>query len=171
MNRMMAARALIAALLLGLAATTLTAAPATARAEMSETRAGRYYMQIACPLGAAANTFYKKVWKGRQTISKREVRRRLPELKKLTKAYANADAKFARRLFNPPADWPQEVSSLVNRLANKHVTYSTRRFKQAAAVNAGQWLYWNGQSNNVDFGTLAARIRAKLDLPPTGQGC
>ncbi|MDO9496952.1 MAG: hypothetical protein Q7J48_14700 [Nocardioides sp.] len=165
MNRRMTAAGLAMALLLGMVMTVLVGGPATARAEMSKERAGRYYLASACPANAVADTFYRKIWKGRQTISKSEVRRRLPELKKLSRGFAVSEARFARRLLNPPAKWPLEVRPIVKRLANKSIIFATRRWKQGNVRTAGRWLYWNGQANEVNFGRLSVRIRAKLDLP------
>jgi hypothetical protein len=165
MKRTMTAAGLTLALLLGMVMTVLVGGPATARAEMSQERAGRYYLASACSANAVADRFYRKIWKGRQTISTSEVRRRLPELKKLSKGFAISEARFARRMLNPPAKWPEEVRPIVKRLANKTVIFATRRWKQAHVATAGRWLYWNGQANKVNFGRLSARIRAKLDLP------
>jgi hypothetical protein len=39
------------------------------------------------------------------------------------------------------------------------------------ADNANEWLQSLRKANNVHFGNWAVKIRAKLGLPPSGEGC
>jgi hypothetical protein len=159
--------ALIAALLL----TTVTTASAQASPVMGVHRAGRYYMHHVCPLNAAVHRFYKRIWKGRKTIRIQEVRRRLPAIKHESTRYGHATHKFAAALYNPPAGWPSSVRHTVNRFAANNTNAASILLKMGAAGSAQRWARLNIRLNHVPFGHKAETIRAKLDLPPLGQGC
>src|SRR5688500_3711736 len=102
-------RRLIVAVTLALAVALLTP-PANATSsdtgEMSVERAGTYLINQLCKRSRASDVFYKKVWRGHKTISLSDVRRRLPEVKRHTRAFAEANFDLALALENPPAAWP-----------------------------------------------------------------
>lgn len=132
---------------------------------MTQFRAGAYYTHDVCPISRAQDRFYRQIWHGRERISKREVARRLQELKRLSGDYADAAYNWSRDLYNPPADWPSNVARLVHRLANVNLRLSDLLYGQAAAGSARRWLNLNGRINNLPWGHLAANIRVRLDLP------
>jgi hypothetical protein len=139
--------------------------------EMGQDRAGRYYLKGACRTAAAGDRFSRVVWHGRDNITKKEVARRLPELKRESSRYARALLKWASHLYNPPAPWPSTVDAFTRRLANAYVKYGDFRNRQGDASNAQAWLNNNAKANRVSFGHYAAKIRARLGLPPPGHGC
>ena len=165
--RVATAVALGASLLAGLAV------PASARAAdvMGKDQAGDAYLKAVCIGNDASAVFAKRVWHGRRHIYAPEVRRRLPELRRLSGRYAYELQREARLLFNPPADWPTDVADLVKRVATVSAKDSYFRQRQASAGTARAWLRFNGKSNDLSPGTAPAEIRAILDLPQPGKGC
>lgn len=166
----------ITAILVALvAALTLTAAPATARAdEMTVEQAGKAYLAAVCKGTDAGVVYSRTIWRGRDTISTAEARVRLPQLKRAAAAYGRALNKGARMLFNPEAgDWPAAVSSDVARVAKANANESYWRLRQARATSAQMWFRFAARGNKAGdaFGTAAVQIRAILDLPPPGEGC
>lgn len=168
-------RRLLVALLALLALPLLVAMPSASATQaddvMGAKQAGKYYMKSVCPSNNAADRYYQRIWKGRDSISWREVRRRLPEIKRESRRYGQALFKFSRKLFNPPAEWPEEVDALVTKLADASAVEGTLRVRSSKATNARAWGRMHKKASNVYYGQWAAKIRARLDLPPPGEGC
>lgn len=146
-------------------------APAQAAQDMGRERAGRYYLESACAAKRAEGTYEWKVWLGRNKIGERELNRRLPEVKRLTRRYALAEQTFVRRLVDPPQAWPDDVASAARRLGAANKRYASTLFNASRAGNADKWIYWIKASYRVDFGKHASIIRERLELPPPGEGC
>ncbi|MGZ5404139.1 MAG: hypothetical protein ACXWDL_05780 [Nocardioides sp.] len=138
---------------------------------MSVDRAGNYYLKHACISNAANDRFFKRVWRGQRTISVAEVRRRLPQIKDESTRVGRANHTWSRRMYNPPAAWPSGVTGLVDKLAARSAREGALRLAQGRVETARGWMRLNGRVNRISGGSLASRIRAKLDLPPAGEGC
>lgn len=163
----------VAALLLSLSL--LLSGTATASAlvdeEMSDAEAGRVYLDAVCPANDASDTFYRVIWRGRKTIPWAELNRRMPEVRRLSKAFGRATARGSRQLFSPPAAWPSDVDSLVTRIANTYAKESYWLMAMAEATTGREWdRYWT-RYGKIRSGTASAEVRARLGLPPNGQGC
>lgn len=149
-----------------------TAANASVAAEpMTERQAGKFYQDKACQVNLAHERLGNKVWRGREFIKTSEVQRRLKEVTYETDRYGKAVLKFATKLLNPPAPWPDSVGGLSEKLANANIKLGTLVRNAGTASSGREWSYYWGKARRVDFGQLAARIRATLDLPPSGEGC
>lgn len=148
-------------------------AQASALDEMSQQKAGAYYLQTICRANDAQNAFLKQIWRGRERIQRAEVARRLPEIRRASGKLSTAFSNASRRLFNPPADWPGYVANQIGDMRNHYLRDADIRSQQSYAATATRWLRLNGQSNAL--GTKQVRtsrkIRAILDLPPPGKGC
>lgn len=139
--------------------------------EMTIQQAGRYYMKSICAYNGALNRFNGGVWGDRDRIEPAEVRRRLPELKRLSEAYSVGIYNHARRLYNPPAEWPVEVRSLIRAMSKVETQHADIRLRQSGVLNAAGWLNLNGQANRLPGNNRYTEVRARLNLPPRGQGC
>jgi hypothetical protein len=132
---------------------------------MTIERAGAYYTNHVCPVIRAGQKYSRQIWKGRNTIPMREVRRRLPEIRRYAPPYARARYNWARDLYNPPAPWPGNVAGLVQRLADTNVRASDLLWLQSEARTAARWARLNERIN--DLPSPAGTIRARLNLPRT----
>ena len=91
---------IIAILVIGLSPT----ASVALRAEpMGQHHAGEYYLKGACAGDKAVKRFSWRVWLGRDTIRMTEVQRRLPEIKRYTRDYAESVEAWVEHLRKPPA--------------------------------------------------------------------
>ncbi len=151
----------------------LSASHATAQTDgvMEDSRAGRVYLDAVCPANRVAENFSRKIWRGRKTIPYAEVDRRLPEIRRLSGALGRAKARASRKLFNPPALWPTDVDSLVTKLANVYAKESYWLLAMSGADSGREWGRYNNRYNKISPGTASSQIRARLGLPPNGQGC
>lgn len=131
---------------------------------MTEQRAGAYYTNHVCPVNLAGRKYYRKIWRGRDWITKREVARRLPEIRRYAPPYSREVYRWSRVLLNPPAPWPDDVAWLVKRMANISLRLSELLRLKADAWSARRWLNLNERINNLPS-TRAATIRARLNLP------
>jgi len=164
-------RRLLVGALLALSAVLATASAATASEAMGTARAGRYYTTISCPAAAAGDRFQKVVGHGTGMISLQQAKRRLPELRRESSRYAKPLNNFARRAFNPPAPWPSSVDRLVNRFATLITRFGDLLRRMGNARTAPEWIRLLNQAGRIKFGDLGAQIKARLDLPPPGEGC
>lgn len=158
---------LLTPVVLAAALLALLVSPSSAAQErkMTEDRAAVYYTNHVCPVSRAQDKYFREVWGDRRFISRREIARRLPELRRLADDFAPAVYNWARDLYNPPAAWPDNVASLVERLAAVNLRYSDLLWLQADAHNARRWINLNERINDLPFRNYAATIRARLDLP------
>lgn len=159
--------------LLAVVASLLAPSPSShaAAGTMGKQRAADYYMDSVCPANRAANRFSWRVWLGRDSITYREIRRRLPEIRRETRLYRDALRKSAAALKNPPKSWPEPPDTLVSRLAGKTTREVGALNHAAIAKTARYWARW------IRVYYRAARrineppkIRAALGLPKKG-GC
>jgi hypothetical protein len=162
----------LAAVVVALGCLTLSAPVSAAAVDaMTEREAGKFYLAKACQAGAAYDRMNNKIWGDREWITYKEVQRRLQQVTYETDRYGKAALTFATKLMNPPAPWPESVGGLPDKLANAHLKYGTLLRKAGAANSGREWGYYLRKADKVEFGQLAARIRATLDLPPSGEGC
>jgi hypothetical protein len=140
---------------------------------MSEAHAGRYYLRHVCASNDAVDHFYQRIWHGRKWIRRAEIRRRLTEIRKVSRRLGHAEHRFAAALYNPPAPWPSEIRRPVNRMAGKTARTATVAFRMGSAANAQAWMnsYTRFRKAYRSANTTSERIRAILDLPPAGEGC
>lgn len=163
---------IVASIVIALACSLATPIAAHASDTMSQARAGQYYLNHACKANAAQKRFYKRVWRGKRFITRAEVRRRLPAIKYESRRYGRAEHSWAVAMFNPPANWPSNVASPVNKLATINAkAASILLTTMGRASNARQWLRGNYRLNHLGWGDYAEIIRARLALPPPGEGC
>jgi hypothetical protein len=138
---------------------------------MGQTRAGQYYLNSVCPENAVFHTFIQKVWRGENTISWRELRRRLGAIEYQSRQLGKANHRMARALYNPPAAWPSSVAGPVTHLADAEVKTAGFAFKMGGAATARGWARYWSKYRDVPFHHYSETIRARLDLPPPGKGC
>ena len=138
---------------------------------MPDVQAGRVYLDAVCPANATGDKFYRAIWRGRKTIPWAEVTRRLPEIRRLSKAHGRATAAGSRKLFNPPAGWPADVDALVMKIANVYAKESYWYMAMSEASSAREWGRYLDRADKITAGTASAEVRARLGLPPNGQGC
>lgn len=150
---------------------TLVGSPARAEGEMSQQRAGAYYLKHACRSAAADKVYFRSIFKGAKSISVSEVKRRLPELRKISAKNSRAQYEWAKRLLNPPADWPTDVQGLPEKLADRNIVAADALRAAGYASSAAEWIRYYNKDKNLAFGSYAAQIRARLELPPPGKGC
>jgi hypothetical protein len=165
--------AVLLAVLAGLVAAGAAPAGAVARAdeEMSEQRAGQYYLRVVCPANEATEKFSRTVFGGRDRISGQEVRRRLPALERAAGTWAASIYKEVRGLLNPPKSWPSSVAGKVDRAASKRLaTHNAVRAMSTASTAAGFVDHFK-RAVKLYRQVPSAGIRAELDLPAPGRGC
>lgn len=168
MHRLIAALTLVFAMTL--LAPTANATPADTE-EMGVESAGAYLIKHLCKAGRADDRFEQRVWGERKTISHAEVRRRLPEIKRHTRTFADAYFDLALALDQPPAAWPAEASSLADRLASSYLTYSSRLYSAAAATFQQGWSHHWRRAKAVHFGMVTERLRVKLEISSAEWHC
>lgn len=139
--------------------------------EMSEKRAGQYYMRAACAHNEAAERFSKVVFGPENAVSFAEIRRRLPEFKRAARALAPATYRWARALVNPPKAWPSSVANPVDTAASKLLRVHDLLRRASTAVSARGYYNALAQVSRLSRSMPTATIRARLDLPPPGRGC
>lgn len=167
----------VASLLLVLVAglVSVGAAPAgavvLADEEMSEQRAGRYYLRDACEANEAQVRFSRTVFGPDNSVSFAEIRRRLPEFKRAAGALAPPMYRWARSLLNPPAPWPSSVANPVDSLASKLLRMEKMLRSASVAVTARGFYNQLSAMSKLTRSFPSATIRARLDLPPPGRGC
>jgi hypothetical protein len=149
----------------------VVSAQAAIDGEMSDAQAGEVYLDAICSANDQGDKFHRVIWRGRKTIPWAEVTRRLPEIKRLSRAYGVSNQRASRKLFNPPAAWPADVDGLVTKFADASAKYSYWLLAMGNASTAREWdRYWT-RAKKVRFGTWSTEIRARLSLPPNGRGC
>src|SRR5688572_22733592 len=108
-----------AGLFIAVVATTgLSVPPAQAAEPMTEQAASKFYLAKACQVGEANDRMNNKIWGEREWITYKEVQRRLQQVTYETDRYGKAVLKFATKLLNPPAPWPESVGGLTEKLAD-----------------------------------------------------
>ena len=174
MKRLLIAVAAMAGLSVPL---TAVATPAHAvDEEMSQYRAGRYYLnQFACRVNDASDDWFRVIDRnGNGTATLKEVRARFPRIKRLTARLSNVEIEGSRALSNPPALWPSYVVAPVDRLAELFVRSSGVERAMSRAHTPRRFMrIWINRLDPLDTkqSNKAATIRARLDLPPPGLGC
>lgn len=163
------------ALLVGVASlVTVGVSPANAGAraeEMSQSRAGRYYLRETCTANEAQARFGRIVFGPDNSVSFVEIRRRLPEFKRAAGALAPPMYRWARSLLNPPAPWPSSVANPVDSLATKLLRMENLLRQASGAVTARGFYNQLAAISKLTRSFPSATIRARLDLPPPGRGC
>lgn len=154
-----------------MAALPVVSATAALDGEMTDEQAGPVYLNAVCPSIRASDRFDRVVWRGRKTITWAELDRRLPEIKRVSRAYGRASQKSSRRLFNPPAPWPADVDALVTKLADADARFSAWLMSMGEATTGREWNRYWVRAKKVRYGTWGSQIRARLGLPPAGEGC
>lgn len=150
-----------------------TAGSAFAAEDMSVEQAGSYYLSAVCPVNAADHKFDYAMFRGRDSVTLRQMRNRLAATKRAARADSNAHYTFARTLTNPPAAWPANVQPPVATLTTKSLRLSIVYGHIAAARTARGVFYWYDRlAAPTRAAALPARtIRANLNLPNVGSGC
>ncbi|HET7066929.1 MAG TPA: hypothetical protein VFI21_04955 [Nocardioides sp.] len=159
--------------LLGLVGVSSAAAGA---GEMSQTHAGNYYLNSVCPEYPAINRLDRALptnshgyWRTKD-LTPRVFRRVKSASRNLSDVYFDA----ARRMYNPPKNWPSYVVTPVNKAAKL-----TRRSSNVtndlghAYTPRGFTRIWNNRFAPLwkPMHNVGNTIRAKLDLPPSPKGC
>ncbi|WP_416957829.1 hypothetical protein ACNKF0_09545 [Nocardioides sp. T5] len=165
--------ALLLALLAGLVSVGAAPAGAVAAAEeeMSEQRAGQYYLRVVCPANEATQRFSRVVFGGRDRIPGQVVRRRLPELRRAAGAWAASIYREVRELLNPPKAWPSSVAEQVDTAAAKRLKVHDAVRDMSKADSALGYINHYKRALKFYRQGPSAGIRAQLDLPPPGRGC
>lgn len=168
-----AVAAVVLAVLAGVVSVGAAPAGAAARAdeEMSEQRAGQYYMRVYCAYDPARLRFNRVVFGADNTVSGTEIRRRLPEFKRAAGAFAPAIYKQARGLLNPPKAWPSSVARPIDAGATKLLQMHDAVRSAANAGSAAGWASNIRRASKINASLPGSTIRARLDLPPPGRGC
>jgi hypothetical protein len=155
-----------AAMVLGLSMmVTLVLVPSAAHADtMTKHRAGRYYEQTVCPVNPTIrhlNSLLPSHYAGLHGT-------RLHRLNKALRAQASANRTAARKLSNPPANWPGTVASKVKTLVfrMRSLARHERTLANSGWVGRRWGIYWNNQvlPRFVSISHASKRIRAALDL-------
>jgi hypothetical protein len=152
----------VAALLLSICLETPPSMAGAAR-EMSDERAGNYYNNQFCPMLRSLRTFDRKIWHGRRYVHYAEIRRRLPEVHRISRVSSRAWREWSRDLSNPPADWPDAVAHQADRLAHLNHRAARLRTSQGSA-SARRWIDLQRTINEIDWGNYAAVLRSRLGL-------
>ena len=141
--------------------------------EMGTAKAGKYYLKSICPANKALERLQRVVFKGKNSISIAELKRRLPEARTEAARYGRAVYKFARAAFNPPAPWPSSVDQLVDKYATSEARRSTTLSQMGQADTASEWGRLSRRAARISNNTsgVSAQFRARLELPPPGKGC
>lgn len=158
-----------------MAALLVSAPTATAVDQMSERRAGNYYLRWICPQNDAGARLQRVMFRGKRIVHHYELTGlRLRQTKRAARAVANTQFTAARRFNNPPAAWPREVRQPVRRLS-RHLLVTAGYYRNMSfATNGRQVLRpWNRLGRVLRRqGNMPARsIRARLNLPAPGRGC
>jgi hypothetical protein len=163
----------VLAVLAGVVSVGAAPAGAATRAdeEMSEQRAGQYYLRVVCPANRATQRFSRTVFGNRDRISGQEVRRRLPELRRAAGAWAPSIYREARGLLNPPKAWPSSVAGKVDRAAAKRLEVHDAVRAMSNASSAAGFIHHFERALKFYRQVPSAGIRAELDLPAPGRGC
>ena len=154
-------------------ASLLVAAPTVSAAtEMSQQRAGRYYLRWVCPQNDAAARLERILFQGQRVFHASEITgQRLVRTRRAARHLANTQFTAARKFNNPPAAWPAYVRRPVRQLSNNFLRTSAIYQRMGGARNGRQVVRtWN---NAIDaIRPAPARIiRARLNLPAPGRGC
>jgi hypothetical protein len=159
-------------------ASLFAAAPAaSAVTEMSEQRAGQYYMRLSCTMFDAHEKLTQVLFQhGPQVVHSRGMTgRRLVRARQAARQLAAAQATEANRLTNPPAAWPSttDVREPVRELSNTLLRTSRIFSRMGSARNGTQVARtWENAREHVRRAfVLNEIIRRRLDLPPAGRGC
>lgn len=165
--RKITAAAIIGAVFVALLGLGAPVASARTDVEMTQQQAGKEYLSAVCTANEAIDRYNKRLLRGRDSITFNEIRRRLPELRRLSLALSRAIAKTARALLKPPAAWPYFVADTVRFLANSNLRESRLLSRAGHAGNALRWDNLTQRAYDEARAGLRAsqKVRAKLDLP------
>ena len=161
--------------MLGLSLTmgTLTSASAETT-EMSTDTAKSVYMGAICPAHAKARGINRAGFHGKARFNARDIRgKRARRAHAALAARGRADDVAARRLLSPPAAWPAEAASEVERVARALTRERTVIRNNRGVTRRAFVRFWNNRflpANGI-FADLSEAARAKLDLPPYPGGC
>lgn len=169
MRNIAAVLVLVATLLIG------TGTPTMGRDDtpMTVGQAGKHYLRGACREAASDVAYFRGVYRGRKTIYLAEIDRRLPAITRLARKNGQAAYAFAKSLLHPPAPWPDgEIANLASKLADRVLRYSDARRAEGSAQTGRQWIRLSTRADQAsEWRGYPAQIRARLDLPPPGEGC
>lgn len=166
--------AALVAVLLSVLMATVSPAGAALRArenEMTQQQAGRYYLKVTCPKDVVRVRFNRVVFGPDDDVTLAEVRRRLPEFKRVSGEFGRANYRWARGLLNPPAPWPSSVDGPIDTAATKILGVSRALGAASRSSTAVEWARHVAKAAKLNRATPADMIRARLDLPPPGRGC
>ena len=159
-------------------ASLFVAAPAaSAGTEMSEQRAGQYYMRWSCPMFDAQERLTRVLFqRGPHIVHPRGMTgRRLVRTRQAARHLAAVQATAASRLTNPPAAWPSttDVRGPVRELSNNLLRTSRIFSRMGSARNGTQVARtWENAREGVRRAfVLNGVIRRRLDLPANLRGC
>lgn len=149
----------------------LTPAAAQARTEMSTAEASELYLSQACRINRALVRFSNAMFAGRDRVTAKQMRGdRLRRTKRAAYDVSTAYYGSARRLSNPPAEWPAQVAGLVHRMVEIDLVTSDR-FDRLGASGGAQQVFrrYDRAYDAVDDGIkLSKRIRLGLNMPRNG---
>lgn len=173
MSRIRAAVLLLASCLL---ASLMVGAPSVASAsdsEMSVKRAGKYYLKVVCKANKQMDKFDRVLLGKKDVIYYKDYKgKRLEKVRKAADPASDASFRAGAKLENPPADWPAEIESRVEKVSRSYLKMSDQ-FDNVA---------YKGRSRSFDAvieteriakrsARHSKRVRAFLNLPRNGKGC
>lgn len=136
---------------------------------MTSQQAAEHFLGLVCDYNDAVDVMTRRVYGPDNKISQAEARRRLPEIKRATVPYARAHYVFARGMLNPPAAWPASVADPADRTASGLIRMTNLLRRAIGAISGAQWIRLTNRAHSIPVPT--ATIRARLALPPPGEGC
>lgn len=170
-----AVSALLLTLLTGLVSVGVSPAVAMAGTdeEMPQAQAGRYYLDAVCKNNKARARYQEALFPNNaEELTFEQARRRLPALRRASRLWADANYRFARKLSNPPAEWPASVQGPIGRYETLLLKLDRLLRAAASAPTARGWWVSDGKADKLyKRGSPSAVIRSRLDLPPPGRGC
>ena len=138
---------------------------------MTLAQAKDWYLGGECTYLAAGNKYSRFVWGNRSSITRDEVRRRLPEIRKAARPYAYAVFRFSRRMTNPPAAWPEDLAYMAGQIADLTYKYAVQVKRQSLASTAAEWSAANKRINKIYVGKRREKIRILMNMPASPRGC
>jgi len=156
---------------IALFASATTASLASVEEEMAKRQAKLLFQDITCDVGKVRTRYNAKVFGPDDWITTSEVRRRLPELRDLAWMMMVAESRAARRLANPPGDWPTEIAPEIDTYGDYKVRLMNVYRQMADANTAVRFVELGKKGNKLGPGRAPDRIRVFLNVPEYPQGC